>query len=82
MAGYRSIQQDKQENILVKNISSEYIHVYILDDIHLHIHKTISYYIEFVITIHLFTLRDIMGYNGISKDIQRYLLGRNPRCPF
>jgi hypothetical protein len=42
MAGYRSIKQDKQENILMEKISSEHILVYILTVIHRYIHSNIS----------------------------------------
>jgi hypothetical protein len=69
MAGYKSIKQDKQENILVEKISSEHILLYILPVIHWYIHSEISFYIQVVISVHLFALRDKKGYNGTSKDI-------------
>jgi hypothetical protein len=61
--GYRSIKQDKHENILVGKISSEHVNGYhdILTVIPRYIHSKISFYIQVVISFHLFALRDIMG---------------------
>jgi hypothetical protein len=76
MAGYGSIKQDKQDNILVEKISPEHILFYILFVIPRYIHSKTSFYIQVVISFHLFALRDIMeimGYLRISKDI---FLGR------
>jgi hypothetical protein len=75
-AGQRGRKQDKQENILVEKISSEHILVYILTVIPGYIPCKISFiYIQVVVSFHLFALRDIKGYNGISKNIQGYLVG-------